>query len=200
MKMKNMKQAIAFYILALSSGTALATDSTGNWNVSGMNGIIVATGNLVSSPCFIAPESNEQHITLGDTSTRFLNNQGTVTPPVSITLVLDGCPDGPSFTRSPEQMRGSLLLSSQPAVRIQLSGAAENTDKRLFRVHGNASGIAVGMEDSYGEQLSPGMSSRPLPLLPGRNEIALKAQLWKTSEQLIPGDWRAVVNVGLEYE
>lgn len=187
-------------LLAFFSNSTLVNASPENWDVDGMNGTFLVTGKLIQSTCFLAPESTEQSLSLGMTSMYQLDRPGVVTTPVSFNLVLDGCPEANSYSELPEKMQGSLLLYSQPTVKLKITGESEPTDGRFFKVHGDTTGVALRLEDPQGEQLYPDMPSRPYPLNPGRNVLDLKAQLWRNSAFFTPGEWFSTVNIGLEYE
>ncbi|AVZ00438.1 type 1 fimbrial protein (plasmid) [Lelliottia sp. WB101] len=196
----NINKLILMASMLFLTHSVFASGSPDNWDVDGMNGTIYASGQLVQSTCFLAPESTEQDLDLGMVAMYTLDRPGVVTPPVTFRLVLDGCPEVNSATENPELFRGALSLYSQPTVRLQITGESEPTDGRLYKVHGDATGVALRLEDPHGEQLYPGMLSRSYPLDPGHNVLNLKAQLWRTSERFTPGEWQSVVNVGLEYE
>lgn len=186
--------------LSLFTDYALVNASPKNWDVDGMNGTLYVTGKLLQSTCFLAPESTEQSLNLGMIPMYQLDRPGVVTRPVQFNIVLDGCPEVNSHTESPEQLQGALSLYSQPTVRLKVTGESEPADGNLFKIHGETTGVALRLEDSHGEQIYPDMASRPYPLLPGRNVLNLKAQLWRNSDHFTPGEWHSTVNIGLEYE
>lgn len=187
-------------ILALLLPSTIALAQTGNSNVDGLNGGFIATGELVSSPCSLADESTEQLLDFGTASTSMFERVGTVSSPKIFSIILNDCPEGFSYTESPQKMQGTLILSLQPAVKIQFIGDAEPSDARLFRVTGGAQGLALRLQDSHGEQLTPGMNSRPQVLTAGRNELRFQAQLMRMNGILIPGAWLSVMKIALEYE
>lgn len=184
----------------MASVSAVSNTGTGNWDVDGLNGGLQVSGSLVSSPCVLMPGSQEQEISLGRTAIPSLKSPGDVTLPVAVHVVLDGCPGGNHHLDDRQEMRGALWLSGQGAVRMTLTGDADPQDARFFRIHGNASGVALRLEAPDGELMQPGVSARPLPLNPGRNDLMLKAQLSRNTLPLQAGEWSSVVQVGLEYE
>lgn len=172
-----------------------------NWNVDGLNGGIRATGTLVASPCVLMPESAEQDLNLGSTVAWGLEKPESTTSPVLVYIKLDGCPGEYQLMRDNQQMRGTTVLTGQSAVKMTVYGEMEPTDGRFFRLHGGTEGVALRLSDAKGELLRPGMNSRPQILNPGRNDLVFQAQLWRTSTpRLMAGEWRSVVNIGLEYE
>ncbi|TQI79100.1 type 1 fimbria pilin [Serratia fonticola] len=187
-------------VLALLLPSTIALAQVDNRNVEGMNGGLIATGELVSAPCSLADESTEQQLDFGTSSTSLFERVGTVSSPKIFSIILNGCPEVFSYTESPQRMQGTLILSLQPAVKIQFIGDAEPSDLRLFRVTGEAQGLALRLQDSYGEQLIPGMNSRPQVLTAGRNELRFQAQLMRVNGILVPGAWLSVMKIALEYE
>lgn len=187
-------------LLSLFSDYALANVSPWNWDVDGMNGTFYVSGKLLQSTCFLSPESAVQDLDLGMIPMYQLDRPGVVTRPVQFNIVMDGCPEVDSYTQYPEKLQGVLSLYSQPTVRFKVIGESEPADSRLFKVHGETTGVALRLEDSHGEQIYPDMPSRPYPLSPGRNVLFLKAQLWRNQEHFTPGEWYSTVNIGLEYE
>ena len=168
--------------------------------IDGLNGRVDVSGSLVSTPCMLMPESQEQEITLGRTPLFDLKRAGDVTVPVTVMLKLDGCPGGRHILEDLQAMRGALWLSEQSGVRIRIIGVADPDDARFYQVKGGALGIALRLTQQDGELLSPNMDSRALPLAPGRNDLMLQAQLWRKPQPLIPGEWYSVVHINLEYE
>ncbi len=172
-----------------------------NWNVDGLNGGIRTTGTLVASPCVLLPESAEQELNLGSTVSWALEHPASVTPPVQVYIKLDGCPGETLFIRNNPLMRGATALTGQSAVKMTLYGESEPTDARFFRLHGGVKGVALRLNDAQGDILRPGIQSRAQILTPGRNDLVLQAQLWRTqTPTLVVGEWLSVVNIALEYE
>ncbi|WP_058911440.1 fimbrial protein [Entomohabitans teleogrylli] len=179
---------------------AVSVAGAANWDTDGLNGGIRATGTLVASPCVLLPESAEQEIDLGSTVAWGLDKPGDATTPVLVYIKLDGCPGEYQFMRDHQRMRSSTVLTGQSAVKMTLYGEVEPTDGRFFRIHGGVTGVALRLSERSGELLRPGIQSRPQILTPGRNDLVMQAQLWRTTTPLMAGEWRSVVNIGLEYE
>lgn len=178
---------------------ATASLHAGNWDVDGLNGTLLASGMLVSAPCVLMPESQMQEISLGAASLMSLKQPGDVTLPVDVHIVLDDCPGGVNKADDRQKIRGGLWLSEQSVVRMTVTGEPAEEDARFFNIRG-ASGVSLRMESPDGALLVPGMASQPLPLSQGRNDLVLKAQLWRNSEPVQAGEWQAVVHIGMEYE
>ncbi|VDZ85072.1 fimbrial protein [Kluyvera intermedia] len=168
--------------------------------IDGLNGRVDVTGSLVSTPCILMPESQEQEISLGRTPLFDLKQTGDVTVPVVVAVKLDGCPGGRHALEDRQSMRGALWLSGQSGVRMRVTGVADPDDRRFFRVRGGALGVALRLAEQDGTLLSPDMTGRAIPLSPGRNDLMLQAQLWRKAQPLVPGEWYSVVHIDLEYE
>lgn len=201
MKRLTRPGAVMAVVLSTCAGASMGagTDAR-NWDVDGLNGAITASGMLVSAPCVLAPESREQELSLGSTMQQTLKNTGDVTTPVDIHVVLNDCPGGVHQLEDQQDTRRNLWLSDQSVVRMTVTGDEEPSDPRLFRVKGSASGVSLRMEDPAGEQLMPSVADHPLALNQGRNDLVLKAQLWRNSEEMRAGEWSAVVRLDMEYE
>ncbi|MFV8867047.1 fimbrial protein [Serratia fonticola] len=204
---RNMGRVTAMLWLAFLAATlpllmasVSVSAGTDNWQVDGLKGELHVSGSLVSAPCILMPESQEQEISLGRTALPSLMHTGDVTVPVMVHVVLDGCPGGNHFLDDRQRMRGGLWLAGQGAVRMTVTGNVDLHDSRFFQVQGSASGVSLRLEAPDGELMQPGMSARPLPLYPGRNELPLKAQLLRNAGPLRAGEWSSVVQIGLEYE
>lgn len=178
---------------------AAASLHADNWGVDGLNGTLLASGMLLSAPCVLMPESQTQEISLIPASFTSLEKPGNVTLPVDVHIVLDDCPGGVNHADDRQDIRGGLWLSNQSVVRMTVTGEPAANDPRFFNISG-VSGVSLRMESPDGALLVPGMASQPQPLSQGRNDLVLKAQLWRNSEPLQGGEWQAVVHVGMEYE
>lgn len=183
----------------MSLPLAAASLHAGNWDVDGLNGTLQASGMLVSAPCVLMPESQMQEISLGAASLMSLKQPGDVTLPVDVHIVLDDCPGGVNQADDRQNIRGGLWLSDQSVVRMTVTGEPAADDARFFNIRG-ASGVSLRMASPDGALLVPGMASQPLPLSQGRNDLVLKAQLWRNSQPVQAGEWQAVVHIGMEYE
>lgn len=189
-------------MFAVHSQTAASVNTAQqqrNWNVDGLNGVIQASGTLVSTPCVMMPESRYQEINMGQIVAGELQHPGDVTLPVNVHIMLDKCPGGPHRVNNRQRAGGSVWGKEQGIASIRLIGQVDPDDHRFFHINGT-NGISLRIEDSFGELLMPRMPNMPVLLEPGRNDIVLKAQLWRNTSYLMPGEWRAVLNIGMEYE
>ncbi|MGN8010276.1 fimbrial protein [Enterobacter sp. 22325] len=188
-------------LIAIAATLLLSAASlhAGNWDVDGLNGSLLASGMLVSSPCVLMMESRMQEISMDSVSSMSLKQLGDVTLPVDVHIILDDCPGGAHRSDVQKNVHGGLWLSDQSPVRMKVTGEPAMDDRHFFSIHG-AAGISLRLEGPDGKLLIPGLDSQPFPLVQGRNDLQLKAQLWRNSVPLQPGPWLAVVNLNMEYE
>lgn len=191
--------AATLMVVPLASTCLPAQSLESRWDDGGLNGRLKASGTLIASPCVLMPESQVQEITLGQVSMATLKRRGDVTVPVDVHIVLDRCPSGSRHYGARQDLRHRLWLADQRAVRMRILGDRADDDARFFSVKG-ASGISLRMEDALGNTLIPSLLSPPVALAQGRNDLVLKAQLWRNSDPLEAGEWQAVLNIGMEYE
>ncbi|PNF13477.1 type 1 fimbrial protein [Enterobacter cancerogenus] len=183
----------------LAAGVLAAGDNEDNWNIEGMNGSLMVRAALYNSPCHLSADSAEQEIAMDAIPQFQLGQLGNRSKPVAVHLTLEDCLLEGSV-RSPEHGDMLVLVPSQPVVFMNVIGEEEPGDPKLFRVHGDARGVALHLEDSAHRSVIPGERSWPQILVPGRNDLMLLAQLSRTAEPLVLGSYRAVINIGLEYE
>nr|WP_241390371.1 fimbrial protein [Serratia proteamaculans]ULG13469.1 SefE [Serratia proteamaculans]ULG18923.1 SefE [Serratia proteamaculans] len=170
-----------------------------NWAVDGLHGALYISGKLVESPCIISAESEEQEIKLGGMPLWQLAKPGDVSEPTLVHFYLEDCGVGDGFLRSPEHGDNAAYIHQQMAVMVRLVAEEEPENHRLIRLSGSAKGVALLLEDSARHVLQPGERSWPQVLTPGHNDLVFQAQLIRTRQQLEPGNFRAVVYLGLEY-
>jgi type 1 fimbria pilin len=170
-----------------------------NWAVDGLHGALYISGNLVESPCILSAESEEQEIKLGEIPLWKLAKSGDVSDPALVHFSLEDCGVGEGGLRSPEHGDNMAYILQQTAVMARLIAEEEPDDHRLIRLSGSAKGVALSLEDSDRHTLQPGGRSWPQILAPGHNDLVFQAQLMRIGQRLEPGDYRAVVYLGLEY-
>lgn len=190
-------------IIALGAGllamSARATEAEiDNRYIEGMSGVINVSAALVNSPCHLSADTAEQEIEMGAVPEYRLRNPGHRAEPVNLHLTLEGC-QFDTFARSPERAGGLTVVPGQPVVMFTAIGVADAHNPHLFSLQGRAKGVGLALTDSEHRAIIPGERSRPQILLPGRSTLTLHAHLTRTEEALVPGDYRAVVNIGLEY-
>jgi Fimbrial protein. len=123
---------------------------------------------------------------------------GDLSEPVPVHLILEHCLYG-GHVRSPEHGDNLYWFTDQPMVMMNIIGDEEPDYPHLFKIYGEAKGIALRLEDAHHNAIYPGERTRPQLLTPGRNDLVINAQLSRTAKALALGDFTAVINVGLEY-
>ncbi|HBE7741846.1 TPA: type 1 fimbrial protein [Escherichia coli] len=170
-----------------------------NWAVDGLHGALYISGKLVESPCILNAESEEQEIKLGEMPLWQLAKPGDVSVPTLVHFLLEDCGVGEELLHSPEHGDNATYAPGQTAVMVRLVAEEDPGDHHLIRLSGGAKGVALLLEDSDQHALQPGERSWPRILAPGHNDLVFQAQLIRTRQPLEPGDYRAVVYLGLEY-
>lgn len=189
-----------FMALPLIASSEASHQTIRNWNVDGLNGGVFASGMVMSSPCVLAPESRAQEINLGGTAITSLRRYGDVSVPVDVHIVLDDCPRGIHYQEGEPDLRRGMWLTDQGVARMTIAGEQTADDARFFQLKGTTSGVSLRIEDPAGEILMPSVSDHPFPLNEGRNDLTMKAQLWRNNDPLRGGEWYATVRVDMEYE
>ncbi|WP_316391984.1 fimbrial protein [Citrobacter farmeri] len=190
---------VILVLLMVSSSQIIADIRTRDWDAEDLTATIQVSGMLVSSPCVLLPESEYQEISLMPIAANTLNNFGDTTLPVDVHVVLDKCPGGLHSLRQYQKNGGNAWYSDQSIVSLRLIGQAAQDDSRFFYVHGTT-GLSLRIDDPDGSLIMPGMATNPIPLEQGRNDLILKAQLWRNANPLTYGAWRSVINIEMEYE
>lgn len=180
-------------------GLSVCLKSWGNWDIDGLNGGLRVDATLVESPCQLSVESAEQQIDLGTMKSWNLMKPGDLGQPVPLHLILENCMASERVIRSAEHGNNITDGHTQPLVVISLDGDESSESTGLWRLTGTAKGIGLRLEDSDGHMFHPGEAGWPQFLEPGRNDFIVNARLSRTTESLIPGEYIAVVNLGLEY-
>ncbi|WP_029569770.1 fimbrial protein [Pantoea ananatis] len=199
--MRNISRFIvSLLLLSPVCFAAKNTNPADNWEVDGLNGTIVVNGMMLTEPCAIASESREQELDLGALSQRELEKVGDVSVPVDMHIILEHCPGGVHQLHESQDVRHNLWLADQSIASVTITGEEEPSDPRFFRLKGSTSGISLRLEDAKGEQLMPSVAEHPLALNQGRNDLMLKVQLRRNEMPITPGEWTAIVQLGMEYD
>jgi type 1 fimbria pilin len=165
-----------------------------------MSGMIDVSGSMLATPCSLATESVEQTVDMGKVPTWQLDRYGALSEPVTFHMYLQGCEYGKGFVRNVLEGNNGLRVPNQPVVAVTLRTVSDSSDPRLIAVEGEARGVALRIQDASQRILRPGVKGTFIPLEPGDNELVMTAQLSRTAQPLVPGDFMATVNFALEYE
>ncbi|ELV2797975.1 fimbrial protein [Enterobacter ludwigii] len=197
-KTKRFFPLTTLVLWSLAAGVMAYDSSHDNWNVDGLNGGLTVSATLTESPCSLADESAEQQIDMGAIPQWRFSKIGGRSEAIPVHIILEHCLFS-AQTRSTEHGDNLYWFTDQPVVMMNIIGDEDDTNPHLFRVTGNTRGIGLRIEDQMHEQIFPGERSRPQILNPGRNDLILNAQLSRTVDNLELGDFRSVINIGLEY-
>ncbi|QDC94805.1 fimbrial protein [Vibrio furnissii] len=153
------------------STTAVADPSAGT-------GTITFSGAIIDAPCYIAPGSDEQTISLGQVNKSLLASGGE-TADVPFSIKLDGCD-----------------LDTIKNVTVTFKGEPADTSKKSLAINGTASGAAVALMEFEGDRITLGQPTNNINLVDGSNELKFKAKM--TGVQIPNGEGveLAPINVG----
>lgn len=185
---------LATFVCWLAAAGVMAYDG----GVDGLYGGLHVNATLTDSPCSLSAESADQTVDMGHLPQWRFADVGALSKPVSVRLILERCLFA-GKTLATEHGDSLYWLNDQPVVLMNISGVQEPSNPHLYRVYGQAKGVALRLEDSRHNIIIPGERSRPQVLSPGRNELVINAQLSRTIQPLELGDFQSVIHVGLEY-
>ncbi|PQX77958.1 type 1 fimbrial protein [Cronobacter sakazakii] len=142
-------------------------------------------GAIVSKACDIAMESRYQSIEMPDESVNVIKRAGEgVAMPFSIHLV--NC----TFdTGEPDSAPWQFL-------QVTFDGA---DDDGLFKITGEAGGVALAIESKNGKEIHPG---QPLPYTEISTEdikLDYELRLKKTHDELKPGAYSSIIKYRIDY-
>ncbi|ELY2742252.1 fimbrial protein [Cronobacter turicensis] len=151
----------------------------------GLNGRVNMQGSIVSKACDIAMESRYQSVEMPDESVSILRRTGEgIAQPFSIHLV--DC----TFNT------GGADSAPWQFLQVTFDGADDNG---LFRVTGEAGGVALKIASKNGEEIRPG---QPLPYKEiSSDDIKLdyELRLKLNNEALKPGDYSSIIKYRIDY-
>lgn len=169
-----------------------------NWQVEGAHGVLHVRGALTESACRLDMASAWQEIFLGVVGTGRLRKQGDHGTSVALQFKLQDCLSVPS--RSVDSRSGAMQWSeNQPSVSISFSAIRDIDNPQLVKVQG-AGGLGLRLTDVLGRDVRLGSRGAPLLLEPGGNELTFNIIPERTRAPLLPGTFRAQVNLGLSYD
>lgn len=137
------------------------------------------SGMLVSKPCKVETESEEQVISFG---LFYLTSLRTDPKPFSIKL-----------------KECNIALSNK--VLVTFTGTEDTDQKGTFKITGEAKGIAIALEDSNGNAIKPGVATAPMSLVNGVNDLKFQAYVQAADlSKVTEGIFVSLVNFTLEYQ
>jgi type 1 fimbria pilin len=149
------------------------------------SGTITFTGSIIEAPCTISQENSEQTIDLGQISNASLANGG-MSQPREFKVTLENC-----------------ALSTMKTVTTTFTGQAGTADR--LGIAGAAKGASIAIVDGAYNLIKLGSPSIAQALQDGNNNLSFAAYLQGDKDEddkdmpIIPGDFQAVVNFGLNY-
>ena len=141
------------------------------------------SGTLVSEPCQVATESEEQLVDFSNIASKtFIKH--TRSAPKRFTIMLKEC---------------DLELGTQ--VSVTFLGEPDAIQPDTFAIQGQAKGIAIALEDENGKPVPPNQELTPVNLVEGDVPLNYVAYVQATDfEQVDFGDFMTTVTYALEYE
>lgn len=170
--------------LVIATLMALGTTSTAQAAEQG-GGTITFTGSIIEAPCTISQENSEQTIDLGQISNVSLANSGK-SEPRQFTIALENC-----------------ALATKNSVTTTFTGPAGNANR--VGISGTAKGASIAIVDGAYNEIKLGTPSVAQVLQDGNNNLTFAAYLQGDKDAtdkdmpIVPGDFQAVVNFGLNY-
>lgn len=146
---------------------------------------VTLAGNILDTPCSIAPGSRYQTINIGSTPVGVIAQNG-YGRSVPFSIQLKDC----------ELARFSSRLPDWRGVRVIFDGLSDGQD---FSVHGSASGVALRILDTEGHVAIPGRPLSSFPIMAGDQTLNFMLQLVSDHKPLKKGEYHAVIQFGLSY-
>lgn len=198
MKTETFMTVLPAFLFFVAAASLAYKGGDENWNTDGLNGGLRVNVTLLASPCSLSAESAEQEVSLGTIPQWMLSGSRKHSDFIPVHLILEDCLAG-SVIRDHVHGNNLSWFPDQQIVMMNIIGDEDPFDHRLYRLHGASRGAAISLEENS-HMVIPGETSWPLILNPGRNDLTLNARVVRTADILEPGDFRAVVNIGLEYQ
>lgn len=175
---ENMKKLILFALVSGAMSTSAMAVDMGH-------GKINFTGNIISSPCSIDPESDEQTVELGKiTDTTLLG--GGKSSPQTFDVALTNC--------------NSATLSKGVQLTFTGSPADFDTSNQTLGIVGTASGAGVQITNGAGQVVKLGEASPFQMIQDGKNTLRFAAYVIGDGDNVKVGEFSSVANFTLNYE
>ncbi|CAI0912581.1 Fimbria A protein precursor [Serratia entomophila] len=187
--------------LLLSGG---ATAATPLGAIEGTTGTVSFHGGLLSSPCSLTPDSQDQSIDLGDVNARAFQNAGDQSAPVRFRLSFRNCllgaralADNPAGPRNGDANR--LYLQGEQAATLVFLGESDINNPQLLKLNGGVQGIGLRLKDQQGRPLALNQQSHPYILQPGSNTLWFSASVESTQRAVMAAGFAAVAHIQVVY-
>lgn len=149
-----------------------------------LTGRVSMDGTIISSACDIDAGDGYQSITMPVESRGKIKRVGEGAPQ-HFSIKLTNC--SPYSSVNPDAWK---------YINIIFDG---NDDQGLFRVQGNASGVALEIRDSNGSVIRPGMVIPWQRNMVNENKLDYQIKLKNSMRDLVVGDYSAVIRYRIEY-
>ncbi|CAI1708042.1 Pap fimbrial major pilin protein precursor [Serratia ficaria] len=159
-------------------------------------------GALLSTPCSLAVDSQEQLVDLGAVSGKQFRNQGDRSQSVNFTLRFQDCLMGAHEYRAgvdPAHYSGNAAyVGGEQTVVFSFVGVPDDYRSDLLKLHG-ARGVGLRLQDARGAAVPLNQQVPAAFLQPGDNQLHFSASL-ESTQKFVQADYvDAVVNVNVYY-
>lgn len=160
--------------------------------------ILQVSGALLESACHLDVGSAYQEVWLGELSTARLSRPGDQGAPVAVTLKLRDCVRTQGGRR---EAQGAALVWSaiEPVASLRFSAVADPDSPQLVKVQG-AGGFGLRLSDALRRPLALGRSGHTWFVSPGSNQLTYYIIPERTPAPLLPGHFRANLNLRMSYD
>ncbi|WP_431224601.1 fimbrial protein [Serratia sp. L9] len=172
--------------------------------IEGTSGTVSFYGGLLTSPCSLTPDSQDQAIDLGEVNAATFQHAGDQSVPVRFRLSFRNCLLGaraviasPTGQRDGEATR--LYLQGEQAATLVFLGDSDVHNPGLLKLNGGVQGVGLRLKDDQGRILSLNQQSRPYILQPGNNTLWFSAQLESTQRYTQANRFGGIVHVQIVY-
>ncbi|EKS6888719.1 type 1 fimbrial protein [Enterobacter bugandensis] len=167
--------------------TTIAMGMSSSVYASGGGGKISFSGSIIDAACSVAPESEDQAISLGQITSSQLGNGGTN--------------DGKSKPRNFEIKLENCTTTTKNSVTTTFTGSPSAYDSDSLGVTGSGGGVSIVLTDGSGTKIALGKETAPTMLADGNNTLRFAAYVegGGTSATITEGDFSAVAGFTLTY-
>lgn len=174
------------------------------YDVEGQNGVVHFHGAVLTSPCILANESQEQDVDMGEVSARSFRQEGSRSKRVIFVVNLKGCLAGAheSHEDIPGKMTGINVRSyttDERVISLTFAGESDGANPDLLMVLGGVRGLGLRLMDSKGTPLFLNQTQHPYLLFPGDNTLTFMAALESTQKYVGAGSYYGMVRLMMEY-
>lgn len=160
-------------------------------------------GGLLSTPCSLSVESEQQWVDLGNTPASQFRQQGDRGPEVRFSLKFQDCLMGASnWQPAAEQLQfpGSTsgYNSGEQLVAFSFAGVPDDQNAELLKLNG-AVGVGLRLRDALSRPLPLNQKINTAVLQPGDNTLTFSASLESTGKFVQADYIDTVVNVNIYY-